>query len=204
MIQVSYISRTSEPFSSEQLLDLLMQCRTNNTKSGVTGMLLYGNSTFLQAIEGEEAVIDQLVEKIWKDPRHAEIEILGRREIEQREYNDWSMGFEQVTEEGLPDVEGLKDFGASDFNFDYLVGHEPIVNLLMDHYRRPHWDPLISEVQTQDKVIGHLKDSLAQLKDRTHLARLALESLTQAARNGTPSEDLLSLCESTLESLRPH
>ena len=47
-----------------QLLDLLLECRENNRSSGVTGMLLYGNGTFLQVIEGEEPVIDDLVEKI--------------------------------------------------------------------------------------------------------------------------------------------
>lgn len=203
MIQVSYVSRTSEPLSSEQLLDLLLQCRKNNTQTGVTGMLLYANGTFLQAIEGEEAVIDNLVELIWKDPRHADIQLLSRREIEQREYADWSMGFEQITDEGLPDVDGLKDFGLSDFNFDYLVGHEPVVNLLMHHYRQPHWDQLLGEIEAKDKVIEHLKTALTQLKDRTHVARLALESLTQASRKEKPSEALLKLCESALESLRP-
>jgi hypothetical protein len=203
MIQVSYVSRTDEPMSGEQLLDLLLQCRSNNSALGVTGMLLYGNGTFLQAIEGEEDVIDDLKEKIWKDPRHADIQLLSRKEIEQRQYSDWSMGFEQVTDDQLGQIEGLKDFGASDFNFDYLIGHGPVVESLMDHFRQPHWDQVLGELDAKDKVIEHLNDALTDVRDRAAIACLALESLTEASRQGQPSESLLRLCDAALDSLRP-
>jgi hypothetical protein len=56
MIQISYLSQASAPMSADQLIALLMQCRTNNAERGLTGMLLYGNGTFLQVLEGEDAV----------------------------------------------------------------------------------------------------------------------------------------------------
>ena len=204
MIQISYISRTHEPLNAEELLQLLLQCRKNNRESGVTGMLLYGNGTFLQAIEGEEAVIDELVTRIRKDPRHADIQFLNRRTIERREYPDWSMGFEQVTDVALKDVKGLNSFGAVDFSFDYLAENEPVVESLMEHYRQPNWDPLIREIDAKDKVIVHLKDALAKMRDRAQIARLALESVTQAHRDGTPSDALLDMCDAAVGSLRPH
>lgn len=203
MIQVSYVSRLSQPMSSEQLLALLMQCRDNNATQGVTGMLLYGNGTFLQVIEGEAAVIDGLVEKIWADPRHAEKKLLHRREISRREYADWSMAFERISDEAFWDVEGLKRFGVQDFNYEYLVGHEPLVSALMDRYREPHYDQLIGEINAKDKVIEHLKIALAQIRDRAQVTRLALEGLTEAVRNAECSEELLGMCEATLESVRP-
>jgi hypothetical protein len=203
MIQVSYVSRVSEPISAEQLLALLMQCRRNNTAQGVTGMLLFGNGTFLQAIEGEEGVIDALLEKIWADPRHTDIRLLTRRAITAREYADWSMAFERISDEGTWKVEGLKHFAASDFNYDYLVGHEPVVTALMDRYREPHFDELIGEINAKDKVIEHLKTALAQVRDRAQVTRLALESLTQAARKGECTDALLEMCETTIASVRP-
>lgn len=204
MIQVSYVSRTTEPMSNEQLLALLMQCQSNNRERGVTGMLLYGNGTFLQSIEGDDAVIDDLVEHIWKDPRHADIQMLHRRAITQRQYADWTMGFEQVTDESLGAVDGLANFGAKDFNFDYLIGHEPVVAALMDHYRLPHWDQLIGEIEAQDKVIKHLKKALGQVSDRAQVARLALESVVEASQEGKLDASLLRLCETALDTLRPH
>jgi hypothetical protein len=203
MIQVSYVSRLSQPMSSEQLLALLMQCRDNNATQGVTGMLLYGNGTFLQVIEGDAPVIDGLVEKIWADPRHAEKKLLHRREISRREYADWSMAFERISDEAFWDVEGLKRFGVQDFNYEYLVGHEPLVSALMDRYREPHYDQLIGEINAKDKVIEHLKTALAQIRDRAQVTRLALEGLTEAVRNDGCSEELLGMCEATLESVRP-
>ncbi|MDJ0653624.1 MAG: BLUF domain-containing protein [Xanthomonadales bacterium] len=202
MIQVAYVSRSAEPMSDQALLDLLLQCRKNNRKRGITGMLLYANGTFLQAIEGEEEVINALVEEIWNDERHTDIQLLHRREIEVREYGDWSMGFERVTDADLRQVEGLHDFGAKDFNFDYLVGNQPTVESLIRHYREPHWDQMLCEMAAKDKVIEHLNSALAQLRERAQIARLALEGVTDAARKGESPEAILKVCEAAMASLR--
>jgi len=204
MIRVTYVSHISEPLSSQQLLALLLQCRTNNAAQGITGMLIYGNGTFLQTLEGDDDVIDRLMEEISKDGRHEDIRLLTRRPIESRQYADWNMGFAQVTDEALKDVDGLKDFAAEDFTFEYLIGHEPVVASLMEHFREPNFDQLIGEIYAKDKVIGHLKTALAQVRDRTQLAHLALESLTEAVRNGESTDALLPMCDSVLSSLRPH
>ena len=137
MIQTAYVSRAAEAMTQESLLSLLQQCLANNEASGVTGMLLYGNDTFLQVLEGEEAVLHTVVEKIEKDPRHSKIHILYRKAIENRQYSDWSMGFRRVSAQGLNNGAGLSEFGAKDFNFDYLIEHEAVVETLMEHYRVP-------------------------------------------------------------------
>lgn len=202
MIQISYVSRASAPMSSEALLELLLQCRTNNVAQGVTGMLLYGNGTFLQAIEGEIAVVDSLVQKILKDPRHIEIQLLGRRAVERRQYSEWSMGFERVTDQALQQIDGLRDFSAPDFNLGYLVQNQAVVETLMDHFRAPHWDPLIRELDAKDKVIEHLRKDLMQSRGRVEVASLVIESVSEAARKGGLSETHLRLCGSALLALR--
>jgi hypothetical protein len=201
MIQISYLSQASAPMSADQLLALLMQCRTNNVARGITGMLLYGNGTFLQVLEGDDAVVDRLVDTIAADPRHVGMQRLGRKTIERRQYADWSMGFERVTDEALRQVEGLRDFGAGDFNVEYLAGHHDIVDSLMSQYRVTHWDPLIRELDAKDKVIEHLRRNLVQARSRAELTSLVLESMTSAARQGALSDDHLRLCESMLGTL---
>lgn len=203
MIQVSYVSRTSAPMTSEALLELLLECRKNNRAKNVTGMLLYGNGTFLQAIEGDEETIDGLVEVIKSDPRHERFQLLHRKPIEHREYADWSMGFDRVDDGSTADIEGLANFAPDDFNFDYLTGHEPVVDKLLQHYREPHWEQVIGELDAKDRVIRHLEEALKQVRDRAQIARLALEGVTDAARRGESTESLLELCESTLDALRP-
>lgn len=135
MIQISYISSATEPWSTQELLRLLQQCRENNAGKGVTGMLLYGNATFLQVLEGEEKVINDLVDKIRTDPRHTNVQILHRRTIQRRQYSDWSMGFKRVSDKELQHVEGLRDFGEKDFNPEYLIQHGSVIQSLMDHFR---------------------------------------------------------------------
>ena len=203
MIQVTYISRTQAPMSAEALLDLLMQCRENNSKSDITGLLLYGNETFLQVLEGEESVVDALVSQILDDTRHADIEVISRKPIDQRDYAEWRMGFDLVSNEGLAEVRGLTDFGAAKFNFDYLVGHGPVVESLVEHYREPHFDQVMGELDAQERVIRHLHGALKDLRNRSQVARLALTSVIEASREGGPSESLIRLCESALEGLQP-
>jgi len=202
MLQVSYVSRTKQPMSSQDLLELLLECRTNNEASGVTGMLLYGNGTFLQAIEGEDDVIERLVDTIQKDPRHDRVQMLNRESISKRQYADWSMGFENVSDADLSNVEGLANFAPDDFTFDYLSGHGPVVDKLLQHYREPHWEQVIGELEAKDRVIEHLESALGQVRDQAKIARLALESVTEAARKGESSESVLRICESTLASMR--
>ena len=204
MLQVSYVSQTKEPLSPPALLDLLLQCRRNNAAMGVTGMLLYGDRTFLQVIEGEDAVIDDLVATITRDPRHEEVKLLHRKPIDEREYGKWSMGFERVSADDLGDVEGLARFSVDDFTIDYLANNEPIVDMLLQRYREPHWDQVIGELDAKDRVIRKLETALRQVQDQAKVARLALEAVTEAARNGDDTTRLLRLCESTLEAMRKH
>jgi hypothetical protein len=202
MIQTAYVSRAAETMKQEGLLSLLQQCLANNEASGVTGMLLYGNETFVQVLEGEEAVLDTVVEKIRKDPRHSKIHFLYRKPIEHRQYADWSMGFKRVSAQGLDAVDGLSQFGLHDFNFDYLIENEGVVETLVEHFREPHWDPLIRELDAKDKVIDYLKKALTHTRGCIEIASLVLENVATASRSGRLTDEQLRLCESALETLR--
>ncbi len=202
MIQVSYLSRATAPLSPERLLSLLLQSRRNNAARGITGMLLYGNETFLQVIEGEDAAVDALVERIGADSRHSGVKILTRKAVSGRQYSDWSMSFERVTPESLVEVEGLRNFGARDFTFDTLARNETAVEALMDHFRAPHWDPLVRELDAKDKLVAHLRKGLLQAQGRAEVATLVIESLVEAGRKGPLGEEHLRLAESALWQVR--
>ncbi len=202
MIQVSYISSTSRPMSHEALLSLLNECRRNNEKLGVTGLLMYANNTFLQVVEGEDDVVDNLVERICGDERHDEIQMLRRTEIDERRYGQWSMGYNEVSEQDLEEIEGLRNFSAEDFDFSLLVDNESVVDTLLERYRQSQWDMVIGEIDAQHRVLRELERALYRSRDLNAMARLALESITEASREGQPDESLLLLCESVIDSLR--
>jgi hypothetical protein len=202
MIRVTYLSQASEPLSADGLLGLLNQCHRNNTAKGLTGMLLFGNGTFLQSIEGEAKVVDPLIERISKDPRHRDIKIVRRDEITERQYSDWSMGFERVTESTLAAIPSLRNFGLPNFNADYLSTHDEVVDTLLDRHRAPHWDPLIRELDARDKLIKELRAELTGARNHVEMAALVLETVIEVAKDGRLDDAHLDICRSTLSSLR--
>ena len=202
MIQTAYVSRAAETMTQEALLSLLQQCLANNESSGVTGMLLYGNDTFLQVLEGDEAVLEAVIDNIRKDPRHSRIHFLYRKPLERRQYADWSMGFKRISAQGLQAIGGLSEFREKDFNFDYLIEHETVVETLVERFREPHWDPLIRELDAKDKVIEYLKKELTHTRGCIEIASFVLENVTEASRSGRLDEEQLRLCESALDTLR--
>lgn len=66
MIQITYISSETRPMLQADLDDILSKSRKNNIELGITGMLLYGNKTFIQILEGDEKSVDSLLRKIKK------------------------------------------------------------------------------------------------------------------------------------------
>ena len=111
MIELVYVSRAKQHFEEPQLLELLEQARANNTRSGITGLLLYDNKgTFIQALEGNDEQVDSLYEKILRDSRHSNLSRISRRAIETRTFPDWKMGFKLVDLTSLKPASGFSQY----------------------------------------------------------------------------------------------
>lgn len=95
--EIIYASASSQPFSSNQLTDLLAKARANNRALAVSGILLYHQGSFLQVLEGEDFVVSALYQRILKDPRHHRCMVVKRSTVVQRSFADWSMGFVEVS-----------------------------------------------------------------------------------------------------------
>lgn len=70
MHHIIYMSRATSHPSPMELVILLLQARDANERVAVTGALVYGNGQFMQVMEGEEAVVTALYERVTHDPRH--------------------------------------------------------------------------------------------------------------------------------------
>lgn len=202
MIRVTYISQEASPLSADALLGLLSQCHQNNVAKGLTGMLLFGNGTFLQSLEGEQAVVDSLMQKIAQDPRHTAMKVLRQDTISERQYADWSMGFERVTEKTLAEIPGLRDLGLRNFNVEYLGTRNEVVETLLERHRAPHWDPLLRELDARDKLIKDLRTGIARARNDVEMAALVLETVVEVAKDGRLDDAHLELCRTTLRALR--
>lgn len=91
-----YVSVAREHFTSEALLLLLDQAQRFNTAHDITGMLLYKGGNFMQLLEGPEAEITPLYEKILMDPRHDYVTLIVYEPCAQRGFAQWSMGFQDM------------------------------------------------------------------------------------------------------------
>jgi Sensors of blue-light using FAD len=200
MIRLTYLSQECAPLSADALLALVTECHRNNSAKGLTGMLLYGNGTFLQVIEGEDAAVDQLMTGIERDPRHTKVKVLLREAVSSRHYADWSMGFERVTDRTLQEIPGLRNFGLRNFNVDYLSGHGNVVEKLLERHRGPHWDPLIRELDARDKLIAEMQQELSRAKQDHEIVSLILQTVVEVAKDGRLDDAHLELCRSALRS----
>lgn len=125
-----YISSATKAMSENDLVDLLNVARRNNILQDITGMLLYRNGEFMQALEGEKSAVEELYEHISKDSRHNELLVLARKDIVERVFSNWSMGFENLSGSALSEIEGYSDFIDVAFKDEAFRQHETAYNLL--------------------------------------------------------------------------
>lgn len=123
IFQLVYVSSAVDPFSNEELDELLKRSRRNNEVSGVTGLLLYKGGNFMQFLEGtKEAVVDSMT-RIKGDPRHRGVIVLLQEHSPKRDFSEWSMGFKKIGDE----LEERMD-GHSNFLDEPLTSEEFVVN----------------------------------------------------------------------------
>ena len=108
--QLVYVSSGVKAFSDEELVQLLEKSRLNNYSLGITGMFLYRDGDFMQALEGPEDKVRRLSATIAKDPRHKDILTLFEGRSERREFPDWSMGFQDLSALNLRELPGYTTF----------------------------------------------------------------------------------------------
>jgi hypothetical protein len=91
LVRLIYASRTAQPITADLVDALLNISREHNAGSGITGILCYSDSVFVQALEGSRQAVNQLYAKIVADARHTEVTLLDYVEIAARHYQAWNM-----------------------------------------------------------------------------------------------------------------
>ena len=89
------------------LAELLGEAQRNNERAGLTGALAVHDGRFLQVVEGDPGLLDQLHLRLERDRRHRDIEVLDRRPIERRAFDTWSMASARITPSLAPEMDLL-------------------------------------------------------------------------------------------------
>lgn len=93
---LTYTSLARLDLTTDDLLAIHQTARHRNALNGITGLLIFNGTHFLQVVEGVEEAIDELVDRLRADHRHHHLDVKDERDIEARSFPDWSMELARV------------------------------------------------------------------------------------------------------------
>ena len=77
--------------NAASLDQILQKSRANNVRDMITGVLVIGENSFLQLIEGGRAAINQCIIRIVQDKRHNDVKIISCSDVHGRLFQEWSI-----------------------------------------------------------------------------------------------------------------
>jgi hypothetical protein len=128
-----------EPTSTtDELGAIFTTARRRNRSLGVTGALIVTGDAFVQALEGDEAVVRDLYAQISRDERHDRVTTVDEQTVPARTFGRWAMA--RVSQDGGPDIRLLSN-----------ATRGRIVEAGADSHVTPE----------QEDVLGFMRDSVA-------------------------------------------
>jgi len=96
--QLVYVSNRKKNCTQEEIENILASCEKNNPPLDITGILLYSDTKFIQLVEGEYRVINDLYNKIKTDSRHDNTRLISIGPIQQKAFPSWHMGARKIAD----------------------------------------------------------------------------------------------------------
>ena len=91
MHRLIYTSTASVLPGPGMLESILLAARRNNTRSEVTGLLIYHEGCYLQILEGSEPAVHATLSRIKRDRRHTGLIVLSDSAVPDRLFGSWRM-----------------------------------------------------------------------------------------------------------------
>ncbi|MBI2727467.1 MAG: BLUF domain-containing protein [Polaromonas sp.] len=113
--EVLYVStlKPGEPISI--VADIAARARVFNESHNITGLLIFDGMRFCQQLEGERKPVMALLERICRDTRHVNVEVLHHAPLGQRRFRRFSLGYTTVDDiDVLEKLEQLDGQAAMD------------------------------------------------------------------------------------------
>jgi hypothetical protein len=95
--QIIYSSEAATPMQTDDLQELLEHARRSNAAKGITGALIYADGTFLQILEGDRGLLQDLMARIRRDVRHESVVVLRESEVPTAIFGSWKMAYVSAT-----------------------------------------------------------------------------------------------------------
>lgn len=134
MKQLIYTSSASGGVAAKTLGKIMASAHRNNERSGVTGLLMYNDGSFIQILEGEARSVDETFSRIRADRRHLRVLKLAEREGQDRLFPDWSMALARPEDVPDADAQVLRPFGEVLGMLSALREVDPRVSQLLNAF----------------------------------------------------------------------
>lgn len=91
LLQLVYMSRARGRWDEAQIASVQAISQERNEGCGITGLLLFDGTRFIQALEGPNSSVRATMARIASDPRHDMIQYASDRMVAERQFGLWSM-----------------------------------------------------------------------------------------------------------------
>jgi hypothetical protein len=112
MKSILYVSVADPELVSDDIYALVGNSQARNQADGISGLMLYNGSNFLQLIEGEAAALDACFARIQRDPRHSGVITLRDEGSTVREFPNWAMRYSLVEQPVENTIKAVREAGA--------------------------------------------------------------------------------------------
>lgn len=116
LIRLLYTSHMTPGMTASDVRRLVAEAQPRNRRMDITGVLLRCDHHFVQAIEGREEVVQDLMRRIKSDHRHFDVKLFVHEPTVKRLFDSWAMGYVERLD-ALKDLERLSsgDMSPADF-----------------------------------------------------------------------------------------
>ena len=96
--EILYVSTMAPDAPLSVVGDIAAHARIANAARDITGVLVFDGVRFCQQIEGKQKDVLALMERIYQDTRHSNVEVFHHGPLAERRFSHFSVAFADVDE----------------------------------------------------------------------------------------------------------
>jgi len=97
LFSLLYVSRMALP-QADEVDRICRQSQANNRRDGITGLLVFDGAAFCQLVEGPQAALAELRQRLERDRRHVDMRVLHFGPAPARRFPSWRLGYAFVAD----------------------------------------------------------------------------------------------------------
>lgn len=96
LYEILYVSTIADDALPGVVRDIAASARIFNEAHDISGLLIFDGMHFCQQLEGNQKQVFALLDRITRDPRHTQVEVLHHAALAGRRFKRFSLGYTHV------------------------------------------------------------------------------------------------------------